>query len=42
MARKSYTSKGKRPNVSKNIRKAINFAQECSTNVVQKHGVTTI
>jgi sugar/nucleoside kinase (ribokinase family) len=27
---------------SKNIRKAINFAQECSIKVVQKHGVATI
>ena len=27
---------------SKNIEKAINFAQECTTIVVQKHGVSTI
>ena len=27
---------------SKDIKKAINFAQECSTSVVQKHGVTTV
>jgi sugar/nucleoside kinase (ribokinase family) len=27
---------------SKDIRKAINFAQKCSINVVQKHGVAAV